>query len=176
MTQVSLFGPVPWPRTVTGSAVFSPDGRYRYRLDRDWDVHKGRVVWAMLNPSTAGADVNDRTVGRCLTFTEDWGYGALTVINPFALVSTKPQALVTARDPFGPDNPFHIVDALSECALLVAAWGASVPKARAQYVAEFAAKLRAHRPLWVLGLTKDGHPRHPLYVASYTTPTRWLDQ
>lgn len=49
--QTSLFG-----RT----AVLSPCGRYRYRLDDPVDGGpRGRVVWVMLNPSKADAETDD---------------------------------------------------------------------------------------------------------------------
>jgi len=34
-------------------------------------------------------------------------------------------------------------------------------------------KLFAGRELWCLGLTQDGHPRHPLYVAGDQPLVRW---
>jgi len=70
-------------------AVFSPDRVYRYRLDRRWAAG-GRVVWVMLNPSDADETRTDPTATRCRNFSEDWGYGAMTIVNPFALVATDP--------------------------------------------------------------------------------------
>lgn len=41
---------------VRASAELSPDGVYRYRLDRAWDDSLPRLVFLMLNPSTADGD------------------------------------------------------------------------------------------------------------------------
>lgn len=46
---------------VEKAAVLSDDGRYRYRLTRRWD-DRSMVVWVMLNPSTADAEVDDPTI------------------------------------------------------------------------------------------------------------------
>jgi hypothetical protein len=47
----------------------------------------------MLNPSVAGETDDDATVTRCIARAAKGGYGALEVVNLFALVSTDPQAL-----------------------------------------------------------------------------------
>lgn len=82
-------------------ALLSPDGRYRYVLEREWDPEGSSVCWVMLNPSTADADVDDPTVRRCLRFTRRWaasdpelGIGRMTVVNLFARRSTSPEALL----------------------------------------------------------------------------------
>ena len=59
------------------SAVFSPDGTRRYRLDRHVAVpgewHHGRALWVMLNPSTADESVDDPTIRRVVGFSRAWG-------------------------------------------------------------------------------------------------------
>lgn len=173
MTQATLFGDA--PRAVRGSAVLSPDGRYRYLLNRVWEPELGRVCWVMLNPSTADATNDDRTISRCIGFTRAWGYGALTVVNLYAYRATKPSALVTALDPVGPDNAMHIAASIAAAQLTVAAWGAGYPKAHGRVVERASSALR-NGGAYVLGLTKHGVPRHPLYMRADTTPVRWLDQ
>ena len=34
-------------------AIISKDEKYRYKLTRTWDEDKGKVLFIMLNPSTA---------------------------------------------------------------------------------------------------------------------------
>ena len=46
------------------SAEISPDGMYRYSLERTWDEGKPTVLFICLNPSTADAVEDDATVRR----------------------------------------------------------------------------------------------------------------
>lgn len=52
---------------VERSAVVSPDGRYRYLLERRWG-NGPAIVWVMLNPSMADATVDDPTIRRVVSF------------------------------------------------------------------------------------------------------------
>ena len=45
------------------TATISDDGVYRYRLGRRWD-DRSPVLFVMLNPSTADADIDDPTIRR----------------------------------------------------------------------------------------------------------------
>ena len=47
----------------------------------------------MLNPSTADADHDDRTIGRCISFAKREGCGGLIVGNLFQLRATDPDEL-----------------------------------------------------------------------------------
>lgn len=150
-----------------GSATFSADRKYRYRLSRIFAERPGRVCFLMLNPSTADAAITDPTVERCLRFARSWGAGAVEVVNLFGLRSTDPQALYQHPDPVGPDNDDAIAAAATCATTVVAAWG--VHGALHGRGDEVAAALReAGVRLMALGETKDGHPRHPLYLAGST--------
>lgn len=147
---------------LTRSAELSACGRYRWWLRRSWK-HRGdgRVVcFVMLNPSTADAQMDDPTIRRCMGFARLWGFGALSVRNLFALRATDPKKLQAADDPTGG----HRGDIELRCAgtahVVVAAWGAKVPFGRDREALEM---LRG-AALYCLGTTKQGHPRHPLYV------------
>ncbi len=50
------------------AATFDENHDYRYRLSRVWDETLPRVVWCMLNPSTASAFRSDPTVSRVISF------------------------------------------------------------------------------------------------------------
>ena len=86
--------------TRTG-AVFSPCGRYRYKLWRVWDpdLPLGCVMFLMLNPSTATDAEDDPTIRRCIGYARSWGYGGLYVGNLFAYRATDPTALQRVDHP-----------------------------------------------------------------------------
>jgi len=108
---------------VRAAADFSEDGVYRYTLERRWSTGGPPVLWIMLNPSTADAETDDRTVRRCQDFTRAWGYHGAVIANLFALRSTDPKALYDHPAPVGPLNDGYIQNAVTEAGLVVAAWG-----------------------------------------------------
>lgn len=148
------------------SATISPCGRYRYTLHRKISTPLRwirPVMFIMLNPSTADASKDDPTIRRCISFAERWGCTSLTVVNLFALRSTDPRALILESDPVGPENNMHIADQMAkhQHGFVVAAWGTHpAARVRAEEI------IRKYGTFQCLGLTKAGHPRHPLYVAS----------
>lgn len=155
------------------SATFSPDRSYRYALTRRWDPTKPLAVWVMCNPSTADAFDVDPTIRRVISFSRAWQAGGLLVVNLFALRSTDPKVLYSHADPVGADNDAVIAWWLSIDAEpvgpVIAAWGVhGQHQGRAAQVASLL-EARKVRPL-CLGVTKDGHPKHPLYVPN-GTPT-----
>ena len=151
-------------------------GPYRYRLDRSWksETIPRRVVWIMLNPSTADAQTNDPTIRRCMAFSHAWGCSDLTVVNLFALRATDPSELRHSTDPIGPENDEAIVMASTQplASLVVAAWGEGGKLyGRGAVVQQL---LRASGiALHHLGLTKHGRPKHPLYLKATTEPAVW---
>lgn len=158
---------------VSKTANLSDDGVYRYTLTRNWDPSLPVVVWVMLNPSTADADTDDRTIGRCIRFARDWGYGGIVVVNLYAFRATKPEKMLAAPDPVGPANDATLAQVLAAASRtdspVVAAWGVNGDPAR---VAAVLTLPHADR-LMCVGTTKDGHPRHPLYVLGSATPIPW---
>lgn len=153
-------------------AVESPNGRYRYRLVRDWsgvaDARKPNrppVCWIMLNPSTADAVKDDPTVRRIIQFSMGWGYERLVVVNLFPLRSADPKALWTTAysgEAVVVNNWKHIDRAMAESPLIVAAWGSPNPPGRNVIVNELCMMAHQRRAkLWCLGETADGSPRHP---------------
>lgn len=154
-------------------AQMSACGTYRYDLWRRW-VPDGRVLlWILLNPSTADAVQDDPTIVRCIRFAARWGYGAIRVINLFALRATDPRELYAAADPVGPQN-----DAIAEKALpaadgVICAWGNHGQlNDRGARVQEMLSRHRCDPR--ILGVTRLGQPMHPLYIA-YSAPRRSWD-
>jgi hypothetical protein len=121
----------------------------------------------MLNPSTADAERDDPTIRRCVAFSRLWGCGKLQVVNLFAFRATNPRDLRLAEDPVGPENSRYVKEAVEAAGPVVCAWGVhgghlDQDLAMLRWLAEVGA-----RPM-ALAVTKDGHPKHPLYVRSDT--------
>lgn len=155
------------------SAVISDSGTYRYRLTRIWDESKPVMAWVMLNPSTADGSTDDPTIRRCINFAKAWGYGGITVVNLYALRATDPKELWQHHDPVGPDNDAELAKIAENHSLIVLAWGANANTDRTGVVLRILS--RAYdlcNKLAVLGWTKGGEPRHPLYVRADTRPVR----
>lgn len=157
----------------TAWADISDDGVYRYALGRNLGmVGEGRVVFVMLNPSTADAQQDDPTLRRCIGFCRSWGYAELVVCNLFAFRATRPADLRRAPDPVGPDNDEAIAHWSQNAAMVVCAWGVhGVYRERDQFVLK--SLLHARKEVHTLGLTSEGHPKHPLYVPAETKPQAW---
>lgn len=180
---MSLFDSVPPPipepaYTPAGpgaSAVLSPCGLYRYRLERWWGAERDRGLkrplgWVMLNPSTADATLDDPTIRRCIGFAMAWGFPGLVVCNLFAWRATAPHELKRAADAVGPDNDRHLTLLGDECIDIVGAWGAHGGlNGRAAHVVHLLGGCR----LQALGWTMAGEPIHPLYQPKTVRPQPW---
>lgn len=159
--------------SLEAGAVFSPDEAYRYLLWRQWNdftAVEGTVLWCMLNPSTADERVLDPTLTRCQGFTSRLGYARFEVVNLFALRSTDPRELLRCQDPVGPENDAIIAKTIADAEVVVVGWGAFPLAAKR---ATSLLRLAGLRPLYCLGTTNGGHPKHPLYLAKETPLVRW---
>jgi hypothetical protein len=182
-----------------GWARFSDDRSMRYRLDRMLSTRAInveyrspltappvpiiRVVFVMLNPSTADAFVLDPTVRKCCQFAVRWKADVLEVVNLFALRSTDPKALYKFEKSLPADcgadlvNNNEILAACSDAARVIAAWGNHGElNGRGDAIRSL---LTSHGvELEHLGLTGDGYPLHPLargksFIPLDREPVRW---
>ena len=154
---------------VEGAAETSPDGRYRYALHRTW-APGPRMLWVLANPSRADASTDDPTLRRCVRFARDHGCGGLSLVNLWAWRTTHPAELAGIVDPVGPDNDGWIASLARRVeGPLVLGWGVQPSRTRVATVLG----LLGDRPRHCLGRTRDGHPRHPLYVSARTRLSPW---
>ena len=143
--------------------------RLRYWLHRDL-ASAGRegLVFVMLNPSTADAVTDDATIRRCVGFGRQWGYRELTVVNLFALRATKPADLRRhGTEAVGEhnDDVLRWMRQHPATSMVVAAWGN-----QGTHLGRDAAAMAIIAPTQALGVTKQGCPKHPLYVRSSAKP------
>ena len=154
------------------TAVYSDCERYRYSLTRVWEPTGQKALFVMLNPSTATEVQNDPTVERCERRARALGFGAFQVTNIFAWRDTDPRAMRAAPDPVGPDNDATILSGAAWADRIIAAWGAHGAHLGRGMQVESLLR-RTGQPLLHLGLTRDGHPKHPLYIAYAQQPAPW---
>lgn len=161
-------------RWTNGRARFSNCRRFRYLLSRDFLDHGQHIiplVFVCLNPSTADAKKDDPTIRRCIGFAEGFGYGGLIIANIYAYRSTDPKELWEQTDPVGHYNDETLRTLARKYSDIVCAWGVNAKPDRVKHFHEFMTAGGA--TLLCLGTTKNGSPRHPLYLRSDTVLTQW---
>lgn len=141
------------------------DGPFRYLLWRRW-ADAATVLFVMLNPSTADETRDDPTIRRCLAYARAWGFGALEVVNLFAFRASQPRQLRRAGAPVGPYTDGILRSAVARASAVIAAWGND----GARYDRSLAVTEMIGRALRVLGITRTGAPRHPLYAPANARP------
>ncbi len=152
---------IPSVQSTSGAVICGP---YRYLLWREWRPDCPRLLWIMLNPSTANETEDDPTLRRCITFSRAWSYGRLEVVNLYAWRTPSPSDLACVPSPVGSENDRYIREAALRAARIIVAWGAHpLAQERARQVLAL-----LNQPVWCLGTTRAGHPRHPLYLGRET--------
>ena len=148
------------------NAVISACGRYRYLLTRQVGPGPRAATFIMLNPSMADATNDDPTIRRCIGFVRQWGCGRLAVLNLFAFRAIDPADLKRAENPVGPENrdwfERTLIDDIAS-GPVVCGWGVHGQHRGQDGVGLGWLRAFGVQPL-ALGVTKDGHPRHPLYL------------
>ncbi|MCO6384465.1 MAG: DUF1643 domain-containing protein [Vannielia sp.] len=154
------------------TAVYSDCERYRYLLTRTWDPAGEKALFIMLNPSTATEVQNDPTVERCERRARTLGFGSFRVTNIFAWRDTDPKAMRAAPEPVGPENDAAILESCTWADRIICAWGShGAHLGRGRAVADLLRQ--GGWPLYHLGLTKHGEPKHPLYIGYAEQPRLW---
>lgn len=162
------------PADIKGDAIFSPCGVMRYRLER-WRGDRGQpyALWVGMNPSTADAEVNDPTVCREWGFTQRFGLDRMVKVNvsPYRATSPKDMSKALAELPFRDEHQHNLITItmLARRASIIVMAHGILPKAIRNHGENIYRGLQyLGAPLRCLGTTKDGWPRHPLYVSNAT--------
>lgn len=179
---------------VVGGADLSEDRLHRYRLWRYLPPLPGthndgsRVLWLMLNPSTADELQDDLTVKKCVGFARRWGHGngRVEICNLFSYRATDPAHLWAwlGQHPaplYQPEqivsrNESAIVRAALRAHTIVLAWGDQQKQPAFKSVSQrMIGELdRLGLSLYCLGLTKRGYPRHPSRLGYDTELVRFI--
>jgi len=188
---------MPEKYVATGARI-SACGKYRYKLWREWrGTHDPKhwrwlgekdgagaelgdplsVLFVMLNPSTADGETDDATIRKCVGFAKLWRYERVAVVNLFAYRATKPRDLFAAKankiDIIGWQNQECVQEMVRDAGLIVCAWGGH-GVGHEFHIEEVRGWLEPKRQFH-LGLTRDGQPRHPLYVPYSQKPLPMRD-
>ena len=142
-------------------AQFSDCRKYRYALWRIWQEDKSCVIFIGLNPSTADEAKDDPTIRRCIGYARDWGFGRIYMLNLFAYRTSNPKKLREVADPVGSRNNEFLKMYCDSTRLNVACWGTQGTFMKR---GEAVIDLLGRENLSCLGITKNGHPKHPLYL------------
>jgi hypothetical protein len=158
------------------SAIFSPCGTFRYRLERPIAESGLVIAFFGVNPSTAGAEVEDQTTMKWRGFCRVNGARRYIAGNPFAFRATEVRELASADDPVGPDNAEHLSKIMADADMLVPCWGSrtKLPPKLWPHLDALAAMIRScGKPVRIFGLTKSGDPKHPLMLGYDTQFIEW---
>ncbi|WP_424987231.1 DUF1643 domain-containing protein [Microbulbifer sp. S227A] len=160
------------PDGVIGGATYSPCGRYRQILTRDWTPEGSEprtIMFVGQNPSVATADVSDPTCDREVGFAKRWGFTRYVKTNMLDWRATEPRNV--PQDPAlacSQENLVAILREVQDAEEVLLAYG----KLHKRFAPIVDATLRALRmtgkPLSCLKLNKDGSAGHPLYISSAT--------
>lgn len=165
---------LPLPPEIRGGWIISPDEKYRYELIREWDKSLPVLMMVGMNPSTANPKFDDPTLYKGRRYAISWGFGSLHMGNAFAYRMTDQKRLMEVSDPIGPENNKHLLAMAERADLILLAYGLPHPSLR--YRGLQAARMLAEqhaRKLHVLELSKDGVPKHPLYLKGTLKPVPW---
>jgi len=142
-------------------ALFSHDRRYRYLLWRSWAGLENLVLFIGLNPSLADETSNDPTIRRMIGFAKREHATGVLVANLFSYCATDPRDMKTALRPVGRANKSWLLAAQRLSTRTIACWGnhGSNQQCSQQLLPDLG-------PVFCFGKTKNGEPKHPLYLRS----------
>ncbi len=162
------------------------------------------VLWVCVNPSTANATTDDHTIRKVIGFCQRWGFARFRVVNLWAYRSTDISFLSAIsgevgvlnqppHDIIGPDNDRHISEQVAFASEIIVAWGnrSKMPPSAKVRIARVLGLVRGasttdaadgvdrpgpqRTPIFCLGRTKSGDPKHPLTLAYNTPRVRFED-
>jgi len=163
------------------TARLSPCGTYRWVLTRTWDDRP--LLVCMFNPSWANGSVDDQTITLLCHIASHNGYGGLVVVNAIPLRSPKPADAIAmtnwdktqdwhARDRLH-QNVGIIVKEVERAGAVLLAWGALGERCSDwmdNVREEIECALPDGAPLYCLGKTAGGHPKHPMARGKHKVP------
>lgn len=144
------------------TATLSPCGLYRYDLRRVWGDPDSANLLAICgaNPSKADAQREDPTSRRCIGFAKREGCDGLVIGNVRTYRATDPNDVPALTVHEMGVNAAALHALCDEFPVIVCAWGTVADPVAVHQALQIFEK--AGTVLVCFGITKDGHPKHPV--------------
>lgn len=159
------------------SAILSGCKKYRYKLGREVDPFKETTIaYFGVNPSTAEASIDDATVRKWRGFAERNNAKRFIVGNVFAYRATDVKELSKTLNPIGLENDKYLNYIIAEADMLIPCWGSrtKLPKhLRCELDRVMQLLKDSGKPIFCLGTTISGDPKHPLTLGYNTKLIEW---
>tara|TARA_B100000686_G_C16802696_1_gene987323 strand:+ start:3537 stop:3995 length:459 start_codon:yes stop_codon:yes gene_type:complete len=139
-------------------ALLSRDKKYRYSLTRIWDDSQKKILFIMLNPSSADSQNDDPTIRRLISFTKKWGFGGFWVCNLYPYRTSSIKELYKSLSSMQNKNKIQIKNHILKTNLIVYAWGNTEKEPNWL-------KKNVKKP-FCIDKNINGSPKHPLYISS----------
>lgn len=169
---------------ITRRAVFTSGRACRLSLTRVWgDPAAPRPLWLGHNPSDASEHRDDPTSLRIIHFCRQWGQPGYDLGNLYPFVTADPAECRRIADwqANGPDwwardqiwhNVSHLEEMAAKASMIVACFG---DIARDQFfidhvVEQLENEMPEGAPIYCLGKTKSGAPKHPMARGRHRVP------
>ena len=170
--------------SIVRRAVFTKDRACRFSLTRIWgDSNAPRPLWLGHNPSDASETRDDPTSWRIIHFCRRWGQPGYDLGNLYPFVTSDPAECRRIADweANGPDwwardqlwhNLSHLEKLAAKASMIVACFG---DIARDQdwidhVIEEISCAASEPVPIYCLGTTKSGAPKHPMARGKHRVP------
>lgn len=166
-----------WPMWYKTTATFSDDRRHRLTLSQVWGDGP-RQMFLLMNPSGADEDFADMTLAKTGAMSLEQGFGGQIIGNSSTYRATDNGRLLNVDDPVHPGNRDALIQMARQADRIVIAHG-HLPRPLQKHADQSVEWIRSvGKPLFVLGLSRDGVPVHPLargkaFVPVNRQPVLW---
>lgn len=166
---------------IVREATLSNCRLFRWTLTRQWDDRPMLTV-VMFNPSTADGLEDDPTIRTlCKRASRTWGFGGIVVVNVIPLRSARPGdaiAFLEQGQSWALERNEQVVaETVRQAGAVLIAWGAlaGLSLEAEGYLTHLAEELEgaaedASIPIYCMGRTGDGMPKHPLARGKHRVP------
>lgn len=138
-------------------AKFSPCGNYRFQLERTINTVSDRaILFIMSNPSTATAEVDDKTTEIICEIAKKWNYGKVYAGNIYPNCPHKTRSL---PDDIKKENKKYIEEMIQSVHTVVYAWGSKGPRGNKEVEPEWLKEIMKGEP-YCIGKSAKGIPKH----------------